>query len=152
VLVDLDRVLIVRTFWRELEIDWPGIEGILRLVNVPGIRASIRVRDRSTVDFHRLKAETLILMQDCTISVSSGAPRPRTNLEDTAEAAGAVRASDTPKLFVEHLEWRVDTRSSVEVMVRIYAATEVLTCRANSTDADELQCIRETCLSLTPKK
>lgn len=31
VLVDVDRVLLVRTLWRELEIDWPGIEVILRL-------------------------------------------------------------------------------------------------------------------------
>lgn len=31
VLVDVDRVLLVRTLWRELEIDWPGVEVILRL-------------------------------------------------------------------------------------------------------------------------
>jgi hypothetical protein len=31
VVVDVDRVLLVRTLWRELEIDWPGIEVILRL-------------------------------------------------------------------------------------------------------------------------
>lgn len=31
VLVDIDRVLLCRTLWRELEIDWPGIEVILRL-------------------------------------------------------------------------------------------------------------------------
>jgi hypothetical protein len=31
VLVDVDRVLLCRTLWRELEIDWPGIEVILRL-------------------------------------------------------------------------------------------------------------------------
>lgn len=30
-LVDVDRVLVVRTLWRELEIEWPGIEVILRL-------------------------------------------------------------------------------------------------------------------------
>lgn len=30
-LVDLDRVLLVRTLWRDLEIDWPGVEVILRL-------------------------------------------------------------------------------------------------------------------------
>jgi DNA-binding FadR family transcriptional regulator len=31
VLVDVDRVLLVRTLWRDLEIDWPGVEVILRL-------------------------------------------------------------------------------------------------------------------------
>jgi hypothetical protein len=30
--VDLDRVLVARTLVRELEIDWPGVEVILRLV------------------------------------------------------------------------------------------------------------------------
>ncbi len=30
--VDVDRVLIARTLVRELEIDWPGVEVILRLV------------------------------------------------------------------------------------------------------------------------
>ena len=30
-MVDVDRVLLVRTLWRELEIDWPGVEVILRL-------------------------------------------------------------------------------------------------------------------------
>ena len=31
VVVDVDRVLLCRTLWRELEIDWAGIEVILRL-------------------------------------------------------------------------------------------------------------------------
>jgi hypothetical protein len=30
-LVDVDHVLIARTLWRELEIDWPGVEVILHL-------------------------------------------------------------------------------------------------------------------------
>jgi hypothetical protein len=30
-LVDVDRVLVARTLWRDLEIEWPGIEVILRL-------------------------------------------------------------------------------------------------------------------------
>ena len=30
-LVDVDRVLVARTLWRELEVEWPGIEVILRL-------------------------------------------------------------------------------------------------------------------------
>lgn len=29
--VDLDAVLLARTLWRNLEVDWPGIEIILRL-------------------------------------------------------------------------------------------------------------------------
>ena len=31
VTIDVDRVLIARTLWRELEVEWPGIEIILRL-------------------------------------------------------------------------------------------------------------------------
>jgi hypothetical protein len=31
VLVDVDRVLLARTLLRDLEIDWPGVEVILRL-------------------------------------------------------------------------------------------------------------------------
>jgi hypothetical protein len=31
VVVDVDRVLLVRTLWRDLEVDWPGIEVILKL-------------------------------------------------------------------------------------------------------------------------
>jgi len=31
VLVDVDRVLVAHTLHRELEVDWPGIEVILRL-------------------------------------------------------------------------------------------------------------------------
>jgi hypothetical protein len=31
VTIDIDRVLLARTLWRELEVDWPGIEIILRL-------------------------------------------------------------------------------------------------------------------------
>lgn len=30
-IVDVDRVLVARTLWRDLEIDWPGIGVILRL-------------------------------------------------------------------------------------------------------------------------
>jgi MerR HTH family regulatory protein len=30
-MVDVERVLVARTLWRELEIDWPGIEVILHL-------------------------------------------------------------------------------------------------------------------------
>ncbi|MEO8841218.1 MAG: hypothetical protein ABI591_03520 [Kofleriaceae bacterium] len=31
VLVDVDRVLLARTLMRELEVDWPGVEIILRM-------------------------------------------------------------------------------------------------------------------------
>jgi hypothetical protein len=31
VTVDVERVLVARTLYRELEVDWPGIEVILRL-------------------------------------------------------------------------------------------------------------------------
>jgi hypothetical protein len=31
--VDLDRVLLVRTLWRDLDVDWPGIEIVLRLLD-----------------------------------------------------------------------------------------------------------------------
>ncbi|MEO8700745.1 MAG: chaperone modulator CbpM [Kofleriaceae bacterium] len=29
--VDVDRVLVARTLWRDLDVEWPGIEVILRL-------------------------------------------------------------------------------------------------------------------------
>jgi hypothetical protein len=29
--VDVDRVLVARTLWRDLDLDWPGIELVLRL-------------------------------------------------------------------------------------------------------------------------
>lgn len=31
VLVDVDAVLVARTLWRDLDIEWPGIEVILRM-------------------------------------------------------------------------------------------------------------------------
>ncbi len=30
-IVDVDHVLVARTLWRDLEIEWPGIEVILRM-------------------------------------------------------------------------------------------------------------------------
>ena len=33
VTLDIDRVLLARTLWRELEVDWPGIEIILRMTS-----------------------------------------------------------------------------------------------------------------------
>lgn len=48
VLVDVDRVLLARTLWRELEIDWPGIEVILRLSeDLAEARARIAELERS---------------------------------------------------------------------------------------------------------
>jgi hypothetical protein len=32
VTIDVDRVLLARTLWRDLEVEWPGIEIILELV------------------------------------------------------------------------------------------------------------------------
>jgi hypothetical protein len=32
-LVDVDHVLVARTLWRDLDVDWPGIEVILRLLD-----------------------------------------------------------------------------------------------------------------------
>ncbi len=34
--VDLDAVLLARTLWRELEVEWPGIEIIVKLVGELG--------------------------------------------------------------------------------------------------------------------
>lgn len=31
VTIDVDRVLLARTLWRDLEVEWPGIEIILKL-------------------------------------------------------------------------------------------------------------------------
>jgi len=31
VLVDVDAVLVARTLWRDLDVEWPGIEVILRM-------------------------------------------------------------------------------------------------------------------------
>jgi hypothetical protein len=31
VVIDIDRLLVARTLWRDLDIDWPGIDVILRL-------------------------------------------------------------------------------------------------------------------------
>jgi hypothetical protein len=31
VAIDIDRLLVARTLWRDLDIDWPGIDVILRL-------------------------------------------------------------------------------------------------------------------------
>jgi hypothetical protein len=49
VVVDVDRVLIARTLVRELEIDWPGVEVILRLLReLAEARQRIAELERST--------------------------------------------------------------------------------------------------------
>jgi hypothetical protein len=35
-LVDVEHVLVARTLWRDLDVDWPGIEVILRLLDELG--------------------------------------------------------------------------------------------------------------------
>jgi len=53
--VDVDAVLLARTLWRKLEVDWPGIEIIVRLTaqlnearrRVQELEAAVATRDRS---------------------------------------------------------------------------------------------------------
>jgi hypothetical protein len=45
--VDVDRVLIARTLLRELEIDWPGVEVILRL-REELVQARLRISELET--------------------------------------------------------------------------------------------------------
>ena len=53
--VDVDAVLLARTLWRNLEVDWPGIEIIVRLTaqlnearrRVQELEAAVATRDRS---------------------------------------------------------------------------------------------------------
>ncbi len=47
--VDVDRVLVARTLVRELEIDWPGVELILRLVEELA-RARRRIAELETAN------------------------------------------------------------------------------------------------------
>ncbi|HWA74713.1 MAG TPA: hypothetical protein VG937_20365 [Polyangiaceae bacterium] len=52
--VDVDRVLLARTLWRNLEVDWPGIEIIVRLTaqlnaarrRVQELEAAVATRER----------------------------------------------------------------------------------------------------------
>ncbi len=43
-LVDIDRVLVARTLWRDLEVEWPGIEIVLRLCDDLA-RARLRITE-----------------------------------------------------------------------------------------------------------
>lgn len=47
--VDVDRVLVARTLVRDLEIDWPGVEVILRLVEELA-RARRRIAELETAN------------------------------------------------------------------------------------------------------
>ena len=44
VLVDVDAVLVARTLWRDLDVEWPGIEVILRMRDELA-RARIRITE-----------------------------------------------------------------------------------------------------------
>jgi len=47
-LVNVEQVLVARTLWRDLEIDWPGIEVILRLLDdLAGARRRIAELERT---------------------------------------------------------------------------------------------------------
>ena len=53
--VDVDAVLLARTLWRNLDVDWPGIEIIVRLTaqlnaarrRVQELEAAVATRERS---------------------------------------------------------------------------------------------------------
>jgi hypothetical protein len=50
-LVDVDQVLVARTLWRDLGVDWPGIEVILRLLDDLGAaRRRIAALERALAD------------------------------------------------------------------------------------------------------
>jgi len=44
VLVDIDAVLVARTLWRDLDVEWPGIEVILRMRDQL-VRARLRIAE-----------------------------------------------------------------------------------------------------------
>ena len=44
VMVDVDAVLVARTLWRDLDVEWPGIEVILRMRNEL-VRARLRIAE-----------------------------------------------------------------------------------------------------------
>ena len=50
-LVDVDHVLVARTLWRDLGVDWPGIEVILRLLDdLAEARRRIAALERTLAD------------------------------------------------------------------------------------------------------
>jgi hypothetical protein len=49
--VDVDHVLVARTLWRDLDVDWPGIEVILRLLDdLAEARRRIAVLERTLAE------------------------------------------------------------------------------------------------------
>ncbi len=44
VMVDVDAVLVARTLWRDLDVEWPGIEVILRMRDEL-VRARLRIAE-----------------------------------------------------------------------------------------------------------
>lgn len=49
--IDVDHVLVARTLWRDLDVDWPGIEVILRLLDeLAEARRRIAVLERQLGD------------------------------------------------------------------------------------------------------
>jgi hypothetical protein len=58
-IVDIDRVLVARTLVRELEIDWPGVEVILRLLDdLTTARRRIVELEKAAHAVRRLKRQT----------------------------------------------------------------------------------------------
>ena len=50
-MIDVDHVLVARTLWRDLEVDWPGIEVILRLLDdLAEERRKIATLERTLAD------------------------------------------------------------------------------------------------------
>lgn len=50
-LVDVDHVLVARTLWRDLGVDWPGIEVILRLLDdLAEARRRVAALERALAD------------------------------------------------------------------------------------------------------
>ena len=50
-IVDVDHVLVARTLWRDLGVDWPGIEVILRLLDdLAEARGRIAALERALAD------------------------------------------------------------------------------------------------------
>jgi hypothetical protein len=53
VTLDVDRILMVRTLWRDLEVEWPGIEIILRLAtDLDAARRRIAELEAALADRH----------------------------------------------------------------------------------------------------
>jgi hypothetical protein len=51
VMVDVDAVLVARTLWRDLDIEWPGIEVILRMrAELARARSRIAELERALAD------------------------------------------------------------------------------------------------------